>query len=124
MSKSAGKGIWVDGTASKEEMDKLNALLREAIERAKSGTLPMKFADDKITFKAGIVQGHIYTFFSWNFPPKELWVKEDKDFEECFNCWPNGPSREPAREVWCHKLSYNFPKCPYGVVTKVTLIGG
>jgi len=116
-----GKGIWVDGTASEEEMQKLQGLLREAIVRARNGTLPMKFVDDKITFEARIIHGNIVTFYGWNFPPKELWVKEDRDIEECFKCFPYG--LKPAREVWCHKLGYNFPKCPYGVSTKVTLVG-
>jgi len=120
-----GKGIWVDGQLSKEELDKLQALLKEAITRARGGTLPMKYVDEKITFEARIVQGHIVTFYGWNFPPKELWVKEDRDLEECLNCWPHGPFQgEPAREVWCLKLGYNFSKCPYGAVTKVTLVGG
>jgi len=119
-----GKGIWVDGNASEEELVKLQGLVREAIRRGQNGTLPMKFTDEKITFEAHIVKGNVVTFFGWNFPPKELWVKEDKDFEECLNCLPNGPRKEPKREVWCFKVGYNFPKCPYGVITKVTLIGG
>jgi len=119
-----GKGIWVDGTVSEEELEKLKALFREAIVRARNGTLPMKFVDDKITFEAHIVEGHIVTFYGWNFPPKELWVKEDRDMEECLKCFPYGPKKEPAREVWCSKVGYNFPKCPYGCLTKVTLVGG
>jgi len=119
-----GKGIWVDGNASEEELQKLHVLLREAIVRARNGTLPMKFIDDKITFKAQIIDGNIVTFYGWNFPPKELWVKENRDVEECLSCWPLGLKKEPAREVWCDKLGYNFPKCPYGVPTRTMVIGG
>jgi len=119
-----GKGIWVDGNASEEELEKLKELFKEAITRARSGTLPMKFVDDKITFEARTVKNAIVASYGWNYPPKELWVKEEKDIEECVYCFPNGPQREPGREVWCHKLGYHFPKCPYGVKTKVTLVGG
>jgi len=119
-----GKGIWVDGNVSPEELAKLQDLLRQAIELARNGMLPMKFVDEKITFEAHIVEGHVVTFFGWNYPPKELWVKEDRDVEECLTCFPYGPKKEPTREIWCNKLGYNFPKCPYGVITKVTLVGG
>jgi len=116
-----GNGIWVDGCLSKEELDKLQKLLREAIFKAKNGELPWSYKDEKITFDAFIKLGAVVVSYGWNFPPKELWVKEDRDCEEeCSKCLPSGPAGEPGREVWCIKLGYNFPKCPYGVVTKPT----
>jgi len=119
-----GKGIWVDGNASEEELDKLKELFREAVKRARNGTLPMKAVDDKITFEARIGEGCIIAFWGWNYPPKELWVKEDRDIEECLKCFPGGPLKGSNREVWCNKLSYNFPKCPYGVRTPGSLLVG
>jgi hypothetical protein len=119
-----GKGIWVDGILSEEEMNKLQSILREAVLRARKG-LPTSYKDEKLVFEATLCpRGTILVSYGWNYPPKELWVKEDRDIEECLKCLPYGPKKEPAREVWCTKLGYNFPKCPYGVPTKVTLVGG
>jgi len=117
MSRETGRGIWIDGKHSEEELAKLQKLLREAIRRAGNGTLPWKYKDEKITFEAFSKGGILMVFHGWNFPPKEFWVEEDRGTEECFKCFPDGFDKPIGREVWCHKLGYNFPKCPYGVKT-------
>lgn len=111
------KGIWVDGTLSEEELAKLQQLIREAILGARNNTLPLNYSDEKITFKAFIQYGQLIVWYGWNFPPKNLWVQETRDFEECLKCVPNGSAGAPAREAWCLKMGYNFSKCPYGVKT-------
>jgi len=112
------KGVWIDGNLSEDELAKLQELIRKAVMRARNGTLPFKYKDEKITFEAFSRLGTVAVFYGWNFPPKEFWVKENRGLEECTKCLPNGFQGEPAREVWCVKLGYNFQKCPYGVKTE------
>lgn len=114
---SEGKGIWIDGKLSKEELDKLTSLIKEANERSRNGTLPMKFKGEKITFQAARKGSTLVISYGWNFPPKYLWVKEIKGLKECCKCFPNGLHGPIGREVWCQKVEYNFLKCPYGVKT-------
>jgi hypothetical protein len=113
-----GQGIWYDGVVSKEEIELLQRLLRVAITRAKMGTLPYIYEDNKISFKAWLVGNTLHTFYGWKFPPKKLWSKEVKGPEECLKCLPEGPDGQALREVWCHKIGYNERKCPYGVPTE------
>jgi len=123
MSKT-GKGIWVDGNLSEEELNKFQSVLREAVLRAKQG-LTTTYKDEKLTFEASPhPNGTLLVKYGWNFPPQELWVKEKRDVDECFKCFPNGFDKEPARETWCQKMGYKFSRCPYGVNTEVFMPPG
>jgi hypothetical protein len=84
------------------------------------GTLPLRYKDEKISFDAHVLNGKLIISYGWNFPPKEMWTQETRDFEECLKCLPKGSTEPSGREVWCLKLGYNFPKCPYGVKTPDT----
>jgi len=113
-----GKGVWIDGKMSKEELATLENLIREVALKALAGKLPMTYEDEKIAFTANTVGECLHIFYGWKFPPKDLWVKEVKDpWQECHKCFPNGLQGEIGREVWCHRISYNYTKCPYGVET-------
>lgn len=119
---SADKGIWIDGRASEEESKKLFSVIHDAIESVSQGKA-FSYKDDKITVRAEPAKrgnvGVIFLRYGWNYPPKNLWVKEDRNAEEeCAKCLPNGPNKPCDRETWCCKLSYNYDQCPYGVRTK------
>jgi hypothetical protein len=113
------KGVWIDGRISKKEMEGLQQLIKTACEKFAKGELPWDFVNERITFKAWSVGSTLQVFYGWNFPPEAFWSKEVKSSLECKNCFPakNGEKGSPAREVWCEKLGYNFPRCPYGVET-------
>ena len=110
-------GIWVTGKCSKNEMALVQNLLRQAIKKFGKGELPFQFTNQKITFKAEASGKNIHVFYGWNYPPKHYWVQGVKSNQECSNCFPNGKEHMPQREAWCQKQDYNFPTCPYGVLT-------
>jgi len=116
---SKAKGIWVDGRASKEEIQRLQDLIKEAAEKCAKGELPWNHREEKLTVSAWIetnvyLAKTLHFYYSWKFPPKEQW-KQEGDSSECAKCYPNGPEKEPDREVWCEHIEYNACRCPYGV---------
>jgi len=120
---SEGKGIWVDGRLSREELDLLLNIQKKAIALFQTRQLPegpknpWKYDDEKLTFKAWRQGTNMVVFYGWNFPPKDKWVNENKHPTECQKCFPLGLEGPPRREVWCEKMNYNFERCPYGVPT-------
>ena len=111
-----GKGIWIDGRTSKEEIEFLQELIRKAVARMKSGQ-PFAAQDPKITFQAKTIGGTMHIFYGWNYPPQNMWCKETKSKSECNNCFPHGIDQAPVREAWCQKMGYSFNQCPYGCST-------
>jgi len=111
------KGVWIDGKISKKELKGLKSLIKMATIKLSKGELPWKFQNEKITFEAINKRNTLLISYGWNFPPAIFWFKGVKDPSECQNCYPQGKEKDPAREVWCEKLGYHFPKCPYGAPT-------
>jgi len=114
-----GKGVWVDGRLSRAELFELRMLVSAACSRYGEGVLPFECKSEKISFKAWAQDGALVVSYGWNYPPQGRWVKGIRGLEECAKCWPRGVNKEPGREVWCSKLDFNFPRCPYGVVVSL-----
>ena len=111
-----GKGVWIDGRGSEEEIELLQVQLRKAVLLFGEGKLPYHYRGSKLDFHAAAKGTTLAVFYGWNFPPAHLWSREEKDKSECLRCGiEDGVAK---RETWCEKLDYNFPKCPYGVITK------
>jgi len=117
-----GQGIWIDGRLNQEELDKLIRVQTEVVRNFRN--LPedpqkaWEYKDDKLTFRAWRKGGTLMVFYGWNYPPSTFWIKEIQGSEECQKCFPEGLGQQPiGREVWCEKMDYNFPQCPYGVPT-------
>lgn len=111
-----GSGIWIEGKTSEEEMRLLQDQLRKAVILCREGKLPYHYRGSKLDFHAVVKGGELHVYYGWNFPPLNLWSREKKDKSECLKC--AGDDGVARREVWCEKLDYNFPRCPYGVITE------
>ena len=126
------EGIWTTGKNSKEEQNLLNSLIKIAVRLGAKNRLSYSYTNAKLTFRAWKEGKDLHIYYSWNYPPKDLWQKETRTAqEECRKCFPHllQGSRlvarvtkgDAAREVWCMHVSYKYPKCPYGVPTKVEI---
>ena len=112
-----GKGVWIDGMGSEEEIELLQAQIRRAVLLFRQGKLPYHYRGSKLDFHATAKGSDLHVFYGWNFPPLHLWSREEKDKTECLRCAVSDDGTA-QREIWCEKIGYNFPKCPYGVITR------